>query len=177
MAAAEQNYGQVAARIRRPFDFAARTGKIVFDATLQPSGLLGWVALDITEDPIGAPSYLRVQNEENGPVPRNALEIHFDQNCQVDDQVSVNYIIVTTNYTHHIIEVSNEQRHCVAMKPGQLNHVEVDVSSQHVAIYASPHRRSTATTTRSTRTWHGSTTWASTGRSSRSRSRPRCRTR
>jgi hypothetical protein len=138
MAVAEQNYGQVAARIRQPFDFAARTGKIVFDATLQPSGLLGWVALDITEDPIGAPSYLRVQNEENGPVPRNGLEIHFDQNCQVEDQVSVNYIIVITNYIHNIIEVSNDQRHCVSMKPGQLNHVEVDVSTAHVAISASP---------------------------------------
>lgn len=138
MAAAEQNYGQVAARIRQPFDFAARTGKIVFDATLQPSGLLGWVALDITEDPIGAPSYLKVQNEENGPLPRNALEIHFNQNCQVQDQVSVSYIIIITNYTHEIIEVPNDQRHCVAMKPGHLNHVEVDVSTGHVAIHASP---------------------------------------
>jgi hypothetical protein len=138
MAAAEQNYGQVAARIRQPFDFAARTGKIVFDATLQPSGLLGWVALDITEDPIGAPSYLRVQNEENGAVPRNGLEIHFDQNCQVTDQVSVLYITVISDYVQTITTVPDDQRHCVAMAPGQLNHVEVDVSSQHVAIYASP---------------------------------------
>lgn len=138
MAAAEQNYGQVAARIRQPFDFAARTGKIVFDATLQPSGLLGWVALDITEDPLGAPSYLRLQNEENGAVPRNGLEIHFDQNCQVEDQVSVVYIIVITNYVQNIITVPDDQRHCVAMKPGQLNHVEVDVSTGHVAISASP---------------------------------------
>jgi len=30
VATAEQNYGQIAARIRQPFDFAARTGKIVF---------------------------------------------------------------------------------------------------------------------------------------------------
>ena len=138
VAAAEQNYGQIAARIRQPFDFAARTGKIVFDATLSPSGLLGWVALSITEDPIGAPSYLRVQNEENGPIPRNALEIHFNQNCQVTDQVSVSYIIVITDYTHNIIEVSDADRHCVSMKPGQLNHVEVDVSTGHVAIAASP---------------------------------------
>jgi len=79
-----------------------------------------------------------VQNEETGPIPRNALEIHFNQNCQVTDQVSVSYIIVITRYTHQIIEVSNDQRHCVTMKPGQLNHVEVDVSTGHVAIYASP---------------------------------------
>jgi hypothetical protein len=138
MAAAEQNYGQVAARIRQPFDFASRTGKIVFDAALAPSGLLGWTALDVTEDPIGAPSYLKVQNEENGPVPRNALEIHFDQNCQTDGQVSVNYIIVITDYRHELIEVPADQRHCVAMKPGHLNHVEVDVSTSHVAVYASP---------------------------------------
>ncbi len=138
VAAAEQNYGQVSARIRQQFDFAGRTGKIVFDASLQPSGLLGWVTLSITEDPIGAPSYLRVQNEENGPIPRNAIEIHFDQNCQVEDQVSVNYIIVMRGYTHEIIEVTNADRHCVSMKPGQLNHVEVDVSDGHVAISASP---------------------------------------
>jgi hypothetical protein len=138
IAVAEQNYGQIAARIRQPFDFAARTGKIVFDATLQPAGLLGWVAVNITEDPIGAPSYLLVQNEENGAVPRNALEIHFNQNCQVEDQVSVSRIIVMHDYTHHIIEVTNDRRHCVSMKAGQLNHVEVEVSTSHVAISASP---------------------------------------
>lgn len=136
IAAAEQNYGQAAARIRRPFDFATRTGKIVFDATLNPTGLLGWVSLSITEDPIGAPSYLKVQNEENGAVPRNALEIHFNQNCQVEDEVSVSYIISVHDYIQTRVEVAD--RHCVKMKPGQLNHVEVDVSTQHVVISASP---------------------------------------
>jgi hypothetical protein len=138
VAAAEQNYGQAAARIRQPFDFGARTGKIVFDSTLNPAGLLGWVALDITEDPIGAPSYLWVQNEENGAVPRNGLEIHFNQNCQVEDQVSVSRIIVIHDYIQTFIDISYDQRHCVGMKPGQLNHVEVDVSATHVAVYASP---------------------------------------
>lgn len=138
VAAAEQNYGQVGVRIRRPFDFAGRTGKIVFDATLQPSGLLGWVAVSVTEDPIGAPSYLRVQNEENGPIPRNALEIHFNQNCQVTDQVSVSSIVVIRGYTHQFIEVPGNERHCVGIKPGQLNHVEIELSADHVAISASP---------------------------------------
>jgi hypothetical protein len=138
IAAAEQNYGQAAARIRAPFDFAARTGRIVLDATLEPGGLLGWVALSITEDPVGAPSYLKVQNEENGAVPRNALEIHFNQNCQAEDQVSVSYVIVITDYLHRIIEVPNEERHCVSRAPGLLNRVVVDVSSGHVAISASP---------------------------------------
>ncbi|HEY4177156.1 MAG TPA: hypothetical protein VGM90_10005 [Kofleriaceae bacterium] len=138
VAVAEQNYGQAAARIRQPFDFATRTGKIVFDATLRPSGLLGWVALSITEAPIGAPSYLKVQNEENGAVPRNALEIHFNQNCQVEDQVSVGYIISIHDYVQTRVEVSNEDRHCVSIKPRTLNHIEVDVSTQHVVISASP---------------------------------------
>ena len=34
VAAAAQNYGQNGYRIRQPFDFAGRTGKIVFDATV-----------------------------------------------------------------------------------------------------------------------------------------------
>ena len=138
IAAAEQNYGQAGARIRQPFDFAARTGKVVFDATLNPAGLLGWVALDITEDPIGAPSYLKVQNEENGAVPRNGLEIHFNQNCQVTDQVSVSRVVVIDDYVQTFIDISDDQRHCVPMTPGHLNHVEVDVSTQHVVISASP---------------------------------------
>jgi hypothetical protein len=138
IAVAEQNYGQIAARVRQPFDFTGRTGEIVFDATLWPGGLLGWIALDITEDPIGAPSFLQLQNEENGAVPRNGLEVHFNQNCQVEDQVSVDKIIVIDDYTQNIIDVSDADRHCVSMTPGQLNHVEVDVSAGHVAISASP---------------------------------------
>ena len=49
IATAAQNYGQNGYRIRRPFDFADRTGTIVFDGTITPMGpLYGWISLAIT---------------------------------------------------------------------------------------------------------------------------------
>ncbi|MGE0397653.1 MAG: hypothetical protein AB7T06_13110 [Kofleriaceae bacterium] len=138
VAAAAQNYGQSSMRIRRPFDFAARTGTIVFDATLVPGGLQGWTAIAITKEPTAAPSYTKVQNEENGALPRNAIEIHFNQNCQTTGQVSVGRFVVYDDYVQTIHEVENEDRHCVSMAPSALNHVEVKVSSQRIEVYASP---------------------------------------
>jgi hypothetical protein len=138
VAAAAQNYGQNSYRIRRPFDVAARTGTIVFDATLEPGGLLGWVALGFTAAPTAAPSYLKLQNDENVAIPRDGLEIHFNQNCQTTGQVSVSRIIVFDSYEQTFIEPSSEERRCVAMRPGGMNHVEVKLSSRRVEIYASP---------------------------------------
>ncbi|HEY6877958.1 MAG TPA: hypothetical protein VI299_08055, partial [Polyangiales bacterium] len=131
-------YGQNSYRIRRPFDIAARTGTITFDATLQPGGLLGWVALDFTASPTAAPSYLKLQNDENVAIPRDGLEIHFNQNCQTEGKVSVSRIIVIDKYKQTFIEPEGSARNCTSMRPGALNHVEVKVSSQRVEVYASP---------------------------------------
>lgn len=138
VATAAQNYGQSSFRIRRPFDIAARTGTIVFDATLEPGGLLGWVALGFTAAPTAAPSYLKLANDENVAVPRDALEIHFNQNCQTTGEVSVSRIVVIDAYQQTFIEPDHDDRHCVAMRPGGMNHVEVRLSTSRVEIYASP---------------------------------------
>jgi len=138
VAAAAQNYGQSSFRIRRPFDFAARTGTIVFDATLVPGGLQGWTALAITKEPTATPSYTKVQNEENGALPRNALEIHFNQNCQTTGQVTVSQFVVYADYVQTIRAVEFAERHCVSMRPDALNHVEIKVTSHRVEVYASP---------------------------------------
>ncbi|HVK76654.1 MAG TPA: hypothetical protein VM734_25180 [Kofleriaceae bacterium] len=138
VAAAAQNYGQSSYRIRRPFDLAGRTGTIVFDATLEPGGLLGWVALGFTAAPTAAPSYLKLQNDENAAIPRDGLEIHFNQNCQTTGQVSVSRIIVIDAYRQTFIEPAGADRHCTSFRRGALNHVEVRLSSRRVEIYASP---------------------------------------
>src|SRR5262245_58383640 len=63
MAVASQNYGQNSYRIRQPFDFAGRTGKIVFDAEAYIIGsLYGWVSVEVVEDPTSAPSFAIQQN-------------------------------------------------------------------------------------------------------------------
>jgi hypothetical protein len=138
VATAAQNYGQSSFRIRRPFDFAARTGTIVFDASLVPGGLQGWTAIAITKEPTATPSYTRLENDENGALPRNAIEIHFNQNCQTTGQVSVSQFVVYDNYVQTIREVEYEERTCVSMRPNALNHVEVKVSSSRVEVWASP---------------------------------------
>src|SRR6185503_12616797 len=77
-AAAAQNYGQNGYRIRQPFDFKGRTGKIVFDAAVNLlSPLHGWVSLAITEDPMSVPGYAIRGNDEGSVIPKNAVEVHF----------------------------------------------------------------------------------------------------
>ena len=138
VAAAAQNYGQSSYRIRRPFDFAGRTGTITFDATALPTALQGWISVAITKEPTSVPSYLKVQNEENGALPRNALEVHFLQNCQVADMVSVLYIISYDDFQQTIHTVEGAERHCISAKAGQLNRFQIKLSKDHVAIYGSP---------------------------------------
>ena len=65
--AAAQNYGLATYRIRRPFDFAGRTGTIKFDADLTNNALGGWPAIVISQDPSPAPSF---DWEERGSGPR-----------------------------------------------------------------------------------------------------------
>ena len=70
-----QNYGSNGYRIRQPFDFANRTGRIVFDADLSNDPiLLGYLSVTIAEDPTPTPSW---DLNGRGPNPRNGLMIVF----------------------------------------------------------------------------------------------------
>jgi hypothetical protein len=85
VAVAAQNYGENSYRIRQPFDFAGRMGKIVFDAEgFTIGGLWGWVSIEVTEDPIPTPSFslgytamAPYSNDEGAPLPKNGVEIQF----------------------------------------------------------------------------------------------------
>src|SRR5579864_5176496 len=81
-AVAIQNYGNNSYMIRQPFDFANRTGRIVFDVdAVSQSSLATYIAVDLTEDPIPAPTFLELQNFETGPVPRNGLMMKWSDSC------------------------------------------------------------------------------------------------
>jgi hypothetical protein len=135
MLVAAQNYGQNSYRIRQPFDFADRTGKIVFDAEGYNVGLLGWISLEITEDPAPAPSFTLQQNFENGSIPRNGLEIQFSHNCG-GDKVGIGELLVYDDYAQSaLLENAGE---CVGAAAGQLNHFEVEVSRSRLEVYATP---------------------------------------
>jgi len=144
VAVGAQNYGQNSYRIRQPFDFAGRTGKIVFDAqgyVLNP--LLGWISVEVTEDPTPIPNYSigppGVTNEEGGAVPRNALEVQFATQCAgaVPPKFFVSMIDVLKDYQDTVSMPPNNPM-CITGLEGKLNHFEIAVSEKRVDVYVSP---------------------------------------
>ena len=133
---AAQNYGQNSYRIRQPFDFAGRTGTIVFDAEGYNVGLLGWISLEVTEDPAPAPSFTLQQNFENGAIPRNGLEIQLAHNCG-GDHVGVSHLLGYDDYVQSEVYTSDgASEPCVTAVQGKLNRFRVELSRNHVEIFA-----------------------------------------
>lgn len=136
VAVASHNYGQNSYRVRQPFDFEGRAGKVVFDAEGLAGDLLGWISLDITEDPIGAPSFQTQLNFEGGVLPRSGLSIQFDARCAGMDTVGVSEVHVFDDYAEKIMP--NTSPTCVPAAWGKLNHFEVSVAQDHVEVSATP---------------------------------------
>ncbi len=143
VAVGAQNYGQNSYRIRQPFDFADRTGTIAFDAEgWMLNGLLGWISVEITEDPAPLPSFSigseGQMNDEGGAVPRNALEIQFQSGCAGQPgTVAVRFVDVVTDYVDELFMPSDGA--CVTGAKGKLNHFEIAVSQTRVEVWATPY--------------------------------------
>jgi hypothetical protein len=134
---AAQNYGQNGYRIRQPFDFSGRTGKIVFDASTDPlSPLHGWVSLAITEDPMSMPGYSIQSNDEGSIIPRNALEVHF-ANAAGQSQITVRNIHVFNNYVDTVYAPPASVTPATHVR-GKANHFEVSVAQDKVEVRVSP---------------------------------------
>jgi hypothetical protein len=138
---AEQNYGQAGVRIRQPFDFFEREGRIVFDLDGEPGGtLLGWNAISITEDPSPNPSFAILQNFENGPIPRRGIEIHFASNCRSEGFISVSQVHVFDEWVDNYIDTEDDGNPpCVTAAEGHLNHFEVRISRTHLEVLGTNH--------------------------------------
>jgi hypothetical protein len=149
VAVAAQNYGQNSYRIRQPFDFSGRTGKIVFDAEGYNLGFLwGWVSLEVTDEPIPAPGYSLgalssppYNNEEGTALPKNGFEVQFNGACgsvPPSSTFSVGSLLVVKDYAQQLVKNPSPPT-CVSMKQGKLNHFELDVSKGEIDVYASPY--------------------------------------
>jgi hypothetical protein len=142
-AVAAQNYGQNSYRIRQPFDFAGRTGKIVFDAEAYTVQLLGWISLELSEDPAPGPSFAlgfpSTANDEGSVIPRNAFELQFMNNCGGTADaplVGLRSVLVVKDY----VQTENllPQAVCLKTKQGNLNHFEVAVSQNKIEVFGTP---------------------------------------
>jgi hypothetical protein len=143
VAVAAQNYGVNSYRVRQPFDFAGRTGTIVFDAEGYTAQLLGWISLEVTEDPISVPSYGVIENDEGGILPKNGFELQFAYPCNTNppSQFSLSAIHVFENYADQVIPAgwqSNPPSACASTAASRLNHFEVRVSEHRIEVYVSP---------------------------------------
>jgi hypothetical protein len=138
VAVAAQNYGQNSYRIRQPFDFAGRTGTIVFDVDPTTEGLLmGWISLELVEDPINAPNYVFGSgNNESGAIPKNGIELQFIANCNSSSKIGLAFVMVYNNYEPTKLDPS--QSICVSSERDHLNHFEVRLSQQYLEIWATP---------------------------------------
>jgi hypothetical protein len=137
VATAAQFYGQNSYRIRQPFDFAERTGRIVFDASTDPMNPLnGWISLAITEDPMSAPGYSIVGNDEGSIIPRNALEVHF-ANIGDLSKIGVRFLHV---FDEHVDTVYSPPAGTTAAprSQGKVNHFEFSISEEQVEVTITP---------------------------------------
>ncbi len=135
VATAAQNYGQNSYRARQPFDFAGRTGTIVFDAEGYNIGNHGWISVEITELPTPAPSFTIQENYENGSIPQNGIEVQLYHNCG-GGNVGVSDIIVYDDFGQTQVLTYGES--CVPTVQGKLNHFEVRLSESHIEVWATP---------------------------------------
>lgn len=151
MAVAAQNYGQSSFRVRQPFDFAGRTGKIVFDAEgYMENYLLGWVSIEVTEDPISAPGFAlggaSVPNDEGTQLPKNGFEIQLEDNCAGFKEPPVIGVRVLAVYQDYVLQEIKPTDHvCPTTRRGHLNHFEVAVSASRIEVYGSDHSPSDGT--------------------------------
>jgi hypothetical protein len=139
---ASQNYGSNSYRVRQPFDFAGRTGTIVFDGTVSPyGGLFGWLSLEVTEDPIAVPSFEKLLNDEGGVLPQNAFEVQFQGACGGNGPtatgVNISSIDVFSNYVDAPVTPPSSTP-CAPYQVGKLNHFEILVSQTSVEVHVTP---------------------------------------
>jgi hypothetical protein len=140
-ATAAQYYGSNAYRIRQPFDFAGRTGKVVFDADATANGLLGWIAIAVTEEPIPSPSFSAIPgsgNFEGGVIPKNGLTVELHGTCSPGGS-KVTMIHEYRNYADYDHDFDYGESACFSVAHHHLNRFELRLSQTRVELWATPY--------------------------------------
>jgi hypothetical protein len=139
---------------KQPFDFAGRTGKVVFDVSDDSGGShAAWPEFWITSAPVPDP-FAHLSTWQS--LPQNGFGIRLDGVCSpgqggqcgphcaggnTTNVVTVNDAIVVRNYREDDPEngghLQTVRDGCVreSTKPGQLNHFQVDVSENLIKVY------------------------------------------
>lgn len=133
IAAAAQNYGLTAYRIRQPFDFADRVGTINLDVNLSASALGGWPAIVLSEDPTPAPTF---NFPERGSGPRNGVAVEFYIGSCGDANSIVPLVYTYADYVETTPEVDFDCAlpHLITA-PGALNHLSLRIGDGQFEVW------------------------------------------
>jgi hypothetical protein len=125
---------------KQPFDFAGRTGTIVFDVSNNSQGShAAWPELWMSDQPVPDP----FTHEGAGGLPQNGFGIRFagctpGGSCSgtagVDSAVVVTNHVANDSFFGGNLVVS-DLAHVKESLPGQMNHYEVRVSQSQIDVY------------------------------------------
>jgi hypothetical protein len=152
-AVAAQNYGINTYRVRKPFDFAGRTGKIAADAEMYvESTLLGWTSLELSQDPTPTPNVFDCS--ERGPYMANGVAFEFEP-CDLSEGTGI--AVKVLQYANHVetLVKPSGTRGCLKPAQGELNHIEISISDSNLAISASDASPDGATFPNFRQVWSG----------------------
>ena len=97
----------------------------------------GYPEINITQDPVAAPTFQEFSNFETGPVPQNAIIVKFSEGgggaCAPTEASAVN-VMVYKGYAPTILPQSGTVG-CVNISPGAMNHYEIQLSQTSIDIY------------------------------------------
>ena len=138
LTAAAQNYGLTSYRVRQPFDFADRTGTLVFDVDLTSNALGAWPAVSLSEEPTPLPSF---DDPERGSGPRNGFQIDFGSGAWCGRPDTAVFQIRTYREFEEQLVFGSDDWDCSAAWPlvarDALNHVELRVSPTQLEVWVS----------------------------------------
>lgn len=120
---------------KQPFDIEGRIGTVVFDVSADAVGPhSAWPEFWWTDQPIPAPGS-QVPGQE--PYARNSLGISIASDSCGPDSTGVHQIMITRDYQHSVVPLT--QAGCVTKgsAPSALNHFEIRVSVDRVEVYGS----------------------------------------
>ena len=143
---------------KQPFDFAGRTGKVVFDVSNDSQGShAAWPEFWMSDKPVPTPFTHEAMGTGNASLPHDGFGIRFagvcapgqggncGPNCSSSNTVpvfSVDSAVVVSNYIDNdsfsggSLQVVPDGCVTESTSPDQLNHIEVEVSQNQIDILA-----------------------------------------
>jgi hypothetical protein len=131
-----QFYGLYSLRPNQPFDFAGRTGTIVFDVDAATAGSLDkWVSVYITDQPVNGAHSLQ---HTTGLQPNKGVGVEFAVTCGTGyQQVGVSHIFTYDRHVESTALTGDNGGPCVRTSKGRLNHFEIRLSETQIEIWGS----------------------------------------